>query len=516
MATIHLGSISTNKDSLFKVSAVSSTGKSLEYRLVKGKLPQGLSVDPSGEIHGRTNPMIFDLDEGVTTVDAGTTTIDRKFYFTVEAKNKNGVVKDQQEFSITETQTTKGEIANLYAKLRPTKATRVSIDDFIADPDLFPDESIYRKGALNFRTDDLAVLILPGITSPDLTTIYSYMNENFYNATLQLGEIKSAKAKDPKGNTIYEIVYAELIDPYAKSPNEIIFRTQNLNNISFTYYSSSTKILASSPIRASGTIEQVYINSINNMREDLQNGLTVQSYEYLPHWMKSPQGDNIAPGFRLVLPLKYVKPGEADKILFKIKNETTFDLKKVPVVIDRFYVTKHNGTTIDENRISQTATGDGSTKDFVLTQRVTTSKSVLVTIDGVGLDASQYSITETPTSELYIDIRADRTSYTADGTVYTADLKWNATNTVLTFNNAPADGKNIVFKRKKTTFGMKEFVSFDSATTTFDNKGTRFNNQTLTFDNKQPEETQLLLVRSDIMDNIIHTSKQRELIRTPI
>ena len=235
MSTISLGKISTNKQSLFKVSATSSTGNALEYRLVSGKLPPGLTIAPSGEITGRTKEIIFNLDDGVTNLDSGNTTIDRKFDFTVEAKNKNGTVTNRQVFSITESKISDGEVANIFAKVRPTKTTRKELDAFITSPDLFPDESLYRKGELNFRTDDLSFLILAGINKPDLTVINNLLNENFYNTTLRIGDLKTAKAKDPNGNTIYELIYAELIDPYVDSPNEIVFSAQNLPNISCIY-----------------------------------------------------------------------------------------------------------------------------------------------------------------------------------------------------------------------------------------------------------------------------------------
>ena len=109
---------------MFKVSATSSTGNALEYRLVSGKLPPGLTIAPSGEITGRTKEIIFNLDDGVTNLDSGNTTIDRKFDFTVEAKNKNGTVTNRQVFSITESKISDGEVANIFAKVRPTKTTR--------------------------------------------------------------------------------------------------------------------------------------------------------------------------------------------------------------------------------------------------------------------------------------------------------------------------------------------------------------------------------------------------------
>lgn len=490
MSHITLGSITTDKDSLFRVTAISSTGQALEYKLASGKLPPGLYIDQSGEIYGMTKDNVFELDEGITYFDTNGTTFDRRFNFNVRATNKDGILNDTHGYGINLRKISSSRISRIYGAVRPDKATRVSYQQFITDPDIFPKESLFRQGDLNFRTDDLRFLILSGVHSPDLTDLFNLMGNNFYNAKLQMGDIKVARAKDPNGETIYDVVYVELLDAYTKSPNSISFRSQNLPSIIFNYSSSSVNILSSnSNLKVTGTNqEDLYINSFKNMRGSIQDGMTVESFEYLPLWMKSPQENNITPGFKLALPINYVKPGEGQKIVYKIKNESSYDLKGVNIEIDRIYINKHDGTTIDENRTEQTFISDGSTTSYTLAQESQYAKNVLVLVGGVGYDTSQYSVSTDPSTKI----------------------------TTLTFNTAPANGSEIKLKRKKTTFGLHEYATFDNNTTTFDAKGTTFFVQNLTFDKKLPEDTQLIMLRSNILDQVNNLSKRRELIRTPI
>jgi len=489
MSHNHLGSITTNKASLFKISATSNAGVQLEYDFEAGKLPPGLEIHPSGEIFGTTSHVVFDLDESSTTLDSGTTTVDRKFVFTVRANNKDRPVTSTHEYSMTVKKLTNDQITDVYLKVNPDKATKKEFGDFVASTKVFPPETLYRMSDPNFKTGKREVLLLSGVSATGLDTIQNLLDENFFDTTLKIGEIKIGKATNPNGDTIYEVVYAELIDAYATSPNTVQDDDGNV----------------------------LHINSIKNMRNKLIDNLTVNPYEYLPHWMKSAQDNNITTGYKLVLPLRYVLPGEGDKIVYKLKNETTFNLQKVYFQIDRLYVSKHTGTTIDETRTVGTATGDGNQTTFTIPQAVTEPKHVQVTIDGVSVNTVDQS---------------GNAMYTVSGTN-------------LTFTTAPINGSSITFKRKKTTFGVNDRVTFDkpnpgvsiitadnneiraddgnfdttcvpTVETTFDDKGTTFSSQPITFDQRRPENTQLAFSRENVMDGINNTSNHRDLIRKAI
>ena len=511
MSHISLGTITPSKTSIFNIKATSKTGEPLEFFYKSGKLPQNLSIDPTGEIFGVLGKNIFDLDQGNITLDSGTTTIDRKFKFYVRANIKDNPTTSSHEYSITVKKLTNDEVGYIYAKLQPDKITKKEWTRFIANTKTFPVESLYRMSDKNFRTGDAEVLVLSGVHSPDLSNLQSVLTNNFYNMKLQIGNFKVAKCKNPAGEVIYEIVYAELIDPYSLSPSSI----------------------------QSKAVGKLYTSSIKKMREALKSALTVTDYEYLPHWMKSTQDNQLVNGYKLVLPIRYVLPGEGNKILFKLINEQTFDVKKLYFQIDRLYITSHVGTTIDATRTITTATGDGSTTTFVLPQTVTQRKHLQVLVDGVGVNTHDNS-----GNPLYdVDIISD-SSRQDSALVDSSALEYSIVKFTSTYG-APLEGSVITFQRKPTTFGLFEYCTFDKPSnsipsvtadttqiladtdtvetsylptteTIFDAGGTRFHTQPFTLDQKQPEDTQLVFSRENIMDGVNNTSKHRDLVRKAI
>ena len=91
-----LGTINNGAISLLRVQAVNTGGRDLQYRLVSGsasQLPQGLTLQPSGNITGRVSFNTFALDGGTTYFDRDIrtrsitqeTTFDSRYQFTVNA-----------------------------------------------------------------------------------------------------------------------------------------------------------------------------------------------------------------------------------------------------------------------------------------------------------------------------------------------------------------------------------------------------------------------------------------------
>lgn len=91
-----LGTVLNGSTSTLFVAAVNRGGRSLQYRIPSGsnsRLPQGLTLQPSGNITGRVSFNTFALDGGATTFDVGArtregvgeTTFDLTFNFTVNA-----------------------------------------------------------------------------------------------------------------------------------------------------------------------------------------------------------------------------------------------------------------------------------------------------------------------------------------------------------------------------------------------------------------------------------------------
>lgn len=91
-----LGTMFNGQLSTLTIEAVNAAGRPLEYRLASGtnsRLPQGLSLLPSGNIVGRVSFNTFSLDGGTTTFDktirtraiTQETTFDMQYDFTVNA-----------------------------------------------------------------------------------------------------------------------------------------------------------------------------------------------------------------------------------------------------------------------------------------------------------------------------------------------------------------------------------------------------------------------------------------------
>jgi hypothetical protein len=88
-----LGSIDNGSISTLEVKVLPSRNRGVQYRIASGtnsRLPQGLTLQPSGHITGRVSFNTFALDGGTTTFDQESrtfseTTFDIKFEFTVNA-----------------------------------------------------------------------------------------------------------------------------------------------------------------------------------------------------------------------------------------------------------------------------------------------------------------------------------------------------------------------------------------------------------------------------------------------
>lgn len=479
MAVYDLGTITTGKVSLFKVSATSSVDNVvLSYAYKNGKLPPGLSVNPDGEIIGTCGDATFEMDNGETTFDETTFTIDKKYTFTVEANGQFGNVSGTQQYSIDVVKGPIKNATNIYGTLRPDNQ---SLDDWqalVLNTKVFVNDTIYRANDENFSTTIPKFLFLSGVELKLTSTILSLMKYNNYNFKLSVGDFELAYAKDTAGNVIYEIVYCVLTDPNQGANDSKILSLVDLPALTVQIKSDSLEIIAdeSFPL-PNKTQDKLFSNDIINMQNELKDGLTINNFDYLPSWMKTPASP--VRGWRLALPIRYLKPGEGEQALYRLKNEITYDPKQLNVTIDRWVMDNNLGTTFDT--VSDvTYTGDGSSTVFTNVYNVTAKNHLIVTIDGLGT-----------------------TAYT---------LNASATTPQITFDSAPADGTSVVIKMQNTTFGNLVDTTFTS--TTFDSDGTRFIGEAVFFDTKDNNQQQLYFTKSSVTDNITHISKHRELVRT--
>lgn len=394
----NLGSVNANFISLLKLEASTTIPNSiLLYSVISGRLPPGLSLNLDGEIVGKVNQYgdpvtgtagltTFDFDLGSTTFDNSNTTIDRVYTFTVKTRDIFGYSASTKTFSITVETPNELIFSNIRTKPYLELDQRNTWFDFINDTNVFTPSSIYRPNDPEFgvRTD-LGMVIYAGIETTEAARYVSAMGLNHKRKSFYFGDIKKATAIYPgTKNTVYEVVYIEMIDPLEPNgkrlPNKIQYQQLNSNQVSV----DNSKILWSRtqedlsipapdsprPEPYMSVDSQGYLvsdprprtffpNSISNWRDRFRNwsdfdpntGEAIsfaRERNYLPLWMRSIQpGSKAELGFTLAVPLCYCKAGAADDIILNIKY-SNFDFKLLNYTVERYIIDSVEGQSTDK------------------------------------------------------------------------------------------------------------------------------------------------------------------------
>ncbi len=205
---------------------------------------------------------------------------------------------------------------------------------------------------------DLRVLIYAGIESVTAEKFVQAMSRNHYHKRLKFGQLRTAKAKDPvTQETVYEIIYVDIVDDLEKNGRSIS-QTVNLpNNINSKVLISydSIKIDSDIPLVSDRDHQRVFPNSIKNMRSRIST-IGDRDREFLPLWMRSTQDlSSFETGFISALPLCYCKPesdnnavsSPAENTLARIKA-SGFDFKTIDFVADRYIIDIIDGEIEDK------------------------------------------------------------------------------------------------------------------------------------------------------------------------
>lgn len=218
-----LGKIPANQISVFKVQGTTTVPDApLFYTLKSGRLPPGLKLEYSGEIVGtviqfgdseRNGLTFFDNDN--MTFDNDTTSIDRIYKFTVEAKDRFGFSAVTKEFNIEVIDDDDTQYSNLFMKPFMKESKRLAYSEFISNPANFPPTSIYRPNDPNFGIQrEIKILAYAGIETKTINE-FSIASQKWHRKRrFNTGALKSAVAKTPgTQDVVYEVIYVELIDP---------------------------------------------------------------------------------------------------------------------------------------------------------------------------------------------------------------------------------------------------------------------------------------------------------------
>jgi hypothetical protein len=375
----NLGNIGANYVSSLMVSASSTiTDSVILYVLESGSLPPGLNLDLDGEIVGKVNQFGTNLNPGIITFDANnltfdniTTTIDKSYTFTIQARDILSYSAISRTFTLAVDTPNDRLYSNMYVRPFLKQTQRDLFREFITDSTVFNINSIYRPSDPNFGIQsDLKMLVFAGIETKSASEVVSVIGRNHSPKKFKFGNVKKAVAKTPGTNTVvYETIYIEIIDPLEIGKNHLPLTvigvgsnravTVDQNN---QYYDRGSNLDTQffntpDPFKANIDTNSVFAGdsdtsikfpaSISLWRTRIKE-LGLKERNYLPLWMRSIQPGTVQElDYIPAIPLCYCKPGTADDIILNIKNRA-FDFRQIDYVIDRYIIDSVTGYSADK------------------------------------------------------------------------------------------------------------------------------------------------------------------------
>lgn len=324
VTTSSLGIINAGYPSDLQLEAVETINNfKVKYDLISGTLPSGLILNNDGAISGQ--------------VDYGTT---GTYTFTVSALTDYSTISESRTFTLTAVDTSGVEYTKIYIRPFLSKEKRKEWQLFINNPSVFDPNLIYRYTDSNFGVQsDLKMVLDFGIERVPLDQYTQALRQNFYKRRFTLGKVKTAIAQDDLGNTLYEVIYLDVVD--------------NLRTAAMVLYSNRNVSAGTSGGTAGQMVTQpvdtevdsmYYPASINNMRTQLgriqlDDWSLIKINRFLePQYMKTTQpGTGLPSNYIAVVPLCYVKPGQSKPILKKIAAYK-FKFNMIDFEIDRMVV----------------------------------------------------------------------------------------------------------------------------------------------------------------------------------
>jgi hypothetical protein len=362
-----LGVLQINRISTLSVKALSTSKDTVvNYSIVSGSLPPGLTLSNDGEVIGKVpatgtteEPGLVFIDQGNTTFDSGLTTFDREWKFTVVAKDRFDFNEIEREFVLLINDDDSINYTNIYAKPFLKIDQRNYLQSILNDSSIFDPIEIYRPNDPSFGVQtSFRTLIYAGVETKKIEEFVAASAKNHKKKNFFLGDIKTAVAKQPgTNNIIYEVVYVELIDPSEpklgftkdravyKSKNRLIVNSDKLekpddsDSNPYRFRPVGNTLTADSDaIKIDQRSDRVkYLSNISNMRKRLKS-VGITNNEFLPLWMRTAQEGSLTElGYVLALPLAYTKPGFSNTLRNRLLNEN-LNLTQINFEIDRYIV----------------------------------------------------------------------------------------------------------------------------------------------------------------------------------
>jgi hypothetical protein len=243
-----LGTINANFTSTLKLIAETTVpDTAMLYSVKSGKLPYGLMLNYDGEIIGSARqvgtankPGLTIFEDKAVTWDGslpGDTTFDRRYKFTVEARDRFRYTAIEREFVLTVADLDNTQYTDVYMRPMLSDAQRKYYKDFVSNPEVFSPNKIYRPGDSTFGIQtNLDMLVYAGVEATTMDKFIAAAAKGHKRKKYALGEIKSAVAKlSATSDTLYEVIYIDVKDPanstVANKKTAVSFKTASKEKI---------------------------------------------------------------------------------------------------------------------------------------------------------------------------------------------------------------------------------------------------------------------------------------------
>jgi hypothetical protein len=313
-----------------------NAGSTVTFRLQAGSaLPANLQLKENGLITGR---LAFDgvLAQNVTTVN---------YKFTVEMYNSVGTVIATKTFDLDIDYQAAYE--TLYLQVFPKQSHRDLYESIMQNTAIIPTDKVFRIDDSYFGiTKQFKMLAITGLTPTQAAAYIADSSLNHRRKQSYIKEIKWATAKDRNSRSVYEVVYAVLKDreeneadvsaPIVKklgaASRADITADNSLTNVSTGIFNTNvgTSITASQ-----GSGIKSYPPSYDNMRTQIYSKIALSSTSALPFWLSTLQASGETLADHNVIPLVYVKLGQAAAVVANIVN-AGIDFSTIPFDIDGY------------------------------------------------------------------------------------------------------------------------------------------------------------------------------------
>jgi len=366
-----VGTLRPNEFSTLQIDATTTlAGADVRYRLVAGNLPPGLKLGGDGTIIGKIQQIPDSGQQnGLTTIDlggfglnsflldGGSTSIDRSYAFTIQAKDYYLASAVTKDFKINITADSITQYSNIFLKPLLSKDNRNYYYNFITDNKIFTQDNLYRPSDPQFGVQkNLSMLLQHGIETLAISKYVPALATNFSRKKYTFGPLRTAEAKNDDGTVLYEVIYVEMVDELEENGLSVkdkidISPAGNPIDTSMDKFKASTNLI---------TVDQLinkflYPNSTTSMQNkltelypDSDSTLIKVSDFYLPLWMRSIQtATGTSLGYVKAVPIAYLKPGSSISIIDNIRD-SGFDFKNINFDVDRITIDSVTGEKGDK------------------------------------------------------------------------------------------------------------------------------------------------------------------------